>query len=187
MLAIGERRVALIDERHDLVAQVVQVAAGAVELRNCEPPSEVHASTNTTIASGHSPAANIASMRSTIVGSNARRAPATCRPGRCTPGSRTRRDSASARERARRRATGRRTAAGAPGRRAGCRPALGLHHELVQRAGQRALPRGADEALRLRAAPRAPPYGTAVRARTVGADSPAGYIRFGSAYPDSLR
>ena len=41
------------------------------ELRNWEPPSEVHASTKTTIASGHSPAANISSMRSTLVGSNA--------------------------------------------------------------------------------------------------------------------
>ena len=41
------------------------------ELRNCEPPSEVQASMNTTIASGQSPAANMASMRSTPVGSNA--------------------------------------------------------------------------------------------------------------------
>ncbi len=41
-----------------------------VEFRNCEPPKDVQASTKTTIASGHSPAANIASRRSIIVGSN---------------------------------------------------------------------------------------------------------------------
>ena len=43
------------------------------EFRNCEPPSEVQASTNTTMASGQSPAANISSIRSTMVGSNAER------------------------------------------------------------------------------------------------------------------
>ena len=42
-----------------------------VELRNCEPPKDVHASTKTTIASGQSPPANSASRRSIIVGSNA--------------------------------------------------------------------------------------------------------------------
>ncbi len=40
---------------------------------NCEPPREVHASTNTRIASGQARAANIASRRSTNVGSNAER------------------------------------------------------------------------------------------------------------------
>ena len=41
-----------------------------VEFRNCEPPNDVHASTNTMIASGHSPLANSASMRSIMFGSN---------------------------------------------------------------------------------------------------------------------
>ena len=41
---------------------------------NCEPPREVQASTNTTIASGHARAANIASTRSIMFGSNAERA-----------------------------------------------------------------------------------------------------------------
>ena len=45
-----------------------------VEFRNCDPPRDVQASTNTTIAAGQSPAANIASSRSTTVGSKAERA-----------------------------------------------------------------------------------------------------------------
>ncbi len=44
-----------------------------LELRNCDPPREVQASTSTTIAGGHSPAPNIASSRSTSVDSNAER------------------------------------------------------------------------------------------------------------------
>ena len=40
---------------------------------NCDPPRDVHASTNTRSASGQARAENIASTRSIIVGSNAAR------------------------------------------------------------------------------------------------------------------
>ena len=43
------------------------------ELRNCEPPREVQASTKTTIAGGQSPPAKSASTRSIEVGSKALR------------------------------------------------------------------------------------------------------------------
>jgi hypothetical protein len=44
-----------------------------VELRNCEPPKLVQASTKTTIASGQEPEANSASKASITVGWNALR------------------------------------------------------------------------------------------------------------------
>ena len=73
MVAVGDRRVVRVDERDDLVAQVVLVRPVELEFRYCEPPREVHASTITTIAGGQSPRANISSRRSTNVGSNAER------------------------------------------------------------------------------------------------------------------
>ena len=123
VVAVGGGRVALVDERDDLVAEVGLVAAGRRSSRGtASRRSCVQQSTMTTIASGHSSEASSSSTRSIKVGS--KNVPV--RPHVELAGVAL--DHVDRRQRARMveldaRAGAARAAGAAPGRRAGCRRA----------------------------------------------------------------